>query len=89
MASVAGAVDRTVPDAMYFLMNGFIIETSNSAPGKGRSKLARWIGIAEAAADLIALLPGHSPSVVDRGPEVLERALRLGLKLGEFRRHRG
>lgn len=65
-------------------MNGFIIETDE---GTGPRKAALWIGVARSAAEMIAKLPGHSPSVVDRGPEVLTLALRLGLNLGEFRRH--
>ena len=65
-------------------MNGFIIEMDE---GTGRRKGAPWIGIARSAAELIAKLPGHSPSVVDRGPEVLALARGLGLNLGQFRRH--
>ena len=67
-------------------MNGFIIETTQDATAQDRRTATRWIGIAGSAADMIAMLPGYSPSVVDRGPEVLEHARLLGLKDGEFRK---
>ena len=66
-------------------MNGFIIETTEVATDTGRRKITRWIGIAISAADMISRLPGHSPSVVDRGPKVLTRARDIGLRGGEFR----
>lgn len=67
-------------------MNGYIIETNceNEEPYGGRKKV-RWIGIMQSAKDFIAVLPGHSPSVVDRGSAVLWRAQILGLSGGEFR----
>ena len=48
-------------------------------------KKVRWIGIMGSAKDLIAILPGESPSVVDRGSAVLWRAHALGLRAGEIR----
>jgi hypothetical protein len=69
-------------------MNGYIIETlCERLRSPGRLEAVRWIGVAKSAAGMIALLPGQNPSVVDRGPEVLKAAQRLGLSLGEFRRH--
>ena len=66
-------------------MDGFIIETTceGEGPQGGRRKV-RWIGIMQSAKDFIAVLPGHSPSAVDRGPGVLWRAHVLGLTDGEF-----
>ena len=68
-------------------MNGFIIETTGDGATGRQQKAARWIGIATSAADMIAQLPGHSPSVVDRGPEVLKLARNFGLSDGEFTRY--
>lgn len=66
-------------------MNGSIIETTceDEVRQIARRKV-RWIGIMGSAKDLIAALPGHSPSVVDRGPSVLWKARVLGLEDGEF-----
>ena len=67
-------------------MNGFIIETRfPDEKVRGGKRGVRWIGIAKSAKDMISLPPGHSPSVVDRGPGVLTRARLLGVKEGEFR----
>lgn len=65
-------------------MNGFIIEMTEDATGTTRRKTSQWIGIAYSASDMISRLPGHSPSVVDRGPEVMTLALDLGLIAGEI-----
>jgi hypothetical protein len=71
-------------------MNGFIIETwHEDAKARGGQRATRWIGIATSARDLIALLPGHSPSVVNRGPGVLARAHLLGVWDGAFQEFRG
>lgn len=68
-------------------MNGFIIETTcANEKARGGQEAFRWIGIRESARDMISALPGHSPSVVDRGPAVLEHARDLGLKDSEFQR---
>ncbi len=68
-------------------MNGFIIETTEHANSTRVRAAPLWIGIAASAADMIALLPGRKPSVVDRGPEVLKLARDRGLKAGEFTRY--
>jgi hypothetical protein len=71
-------------------MNGFIIETRfPDEKARGGQRAVQWIGIATSARDMIALLPGHSPSVVDRGPGILARARLLGVKVGEFREFLG
>lgn len=70
-------------------MNGFIIETRcENEKAHGGQETVRWIGIMPSAKDMISVLPGHSPSVVDRGPDVLAGARLLGLADGEFRRFR-
>ena len=67
-------------------MNGYIIETTSENEGRqGRRQKVRWIGIMGSVKDLIAILPGDHPSVLDRGSHVLWRAQTLGLRSGEFR----
>ena len=71
-------------------MNGFIIETKfPDERARSGQRGVRWIGIAKSAKDITALLPGHSPSVVDRGAGILARARVLGVKDGEFREFLG
>ena len=71
-------------------MNGFIIETiCEDRQARNGQKAVHWIGIMASAKDMIAALPGHSPSVVDRGRAVLAQARALGLKDGEYRQHDG
>jgi hypothetical protein len=71
-------------------MNGFIIETTCPDPKtRGGQRAIRWIGIMKSAKDMISALPGHSPSVVDRGPGVLARARLLGLRNGEVQEFNG
>jgi hypothetical protein len=67
-------------------MNGFIIEmTREDETARGGQVAERWIGISATARAMILKLPGERPSVVDRGPVVLARARRLGLRDGEVR----
>ncbi len=67
-------------------MNGFIIEvTREDETACGGQVAERWIGITATARAMILKLPGERPSVVDRGPVVLARARRLGLRDGEVR----
>lgn len=68
-------------------MNGYIVETI-CAHGDRQSgeEAVRWIGIFESAQNMIALLPGRRPSVVDRGPVVLARARSLGVRDHHFKR---
>ncbi|EYD75869.1 hypothetical protein Rumeso_02651 [Rubellimicrobium mesophilum DSM 19309] len=71
-------------------MNGFIIETRcEDAKARGGQRAIRWIGIMRSARDMIAVLPGHSPSVVDRGPGILARARFPGMQDGEFQEFSG
>ena len=66
-------------------MTGYIIETNCENEGRtALRKKVRWIGIMKSAKEFIAVLPGHSPSVVDRGSAVLWSARSLGLSDGEF-----
>ena len=70
-------------------MNGYIIETSHPREGARREQdPVYWIGIRSSAQSMISVLEGHSPSVVDRGPRVLEQARAMGLKNGEVRQLR-
>lgn len=67
-------------------MNGYIIEMSRPCEGDpSEQDLVYWIGIQASAQAMISALEGHSPSVVDRGPRVLERARAMGLKEGDIR----
>ena len=67
-------------------MDGFIIETKvPDTKARSGHRVVRWIGIMVSARGMIAVLPGHSPSVLDRGPGVLAGARLLGVKDGEFR----
>ena len=67
------------------IMNGYIIETTRENKSRpGGQESVRWIGVMRSARQMISVLSGHSPSVVDRGPGVLARARMLGLKEGEF-----
>ncbi len=67
-------------------MNGFIIETTRENERRPSGQEAvRWIGIRMSAKDIISVLPGRNPSVVDRGPGVLARVRLMGLKDGEVR----
>ena len=71
-------------------MNGFIIETKvPDEKARGGQRAVQWIGIAKSAKDMISLLSGHSPSVVDRGPGILARARLLGVRNGEVREFHG
>jgi hypothetical protein len=66
-------------------MNGYIIETTReNEKGTRGPQTVQWIGIRKSAKDMISVLPGHSPSVVDRGPGILVQARLLGLQDGEF-----
>ena len=66
-------------------MNRYIIETTRENEKRTlKPQTVHWIGIMKSAKDMILVLPGHSPSVVDRGPGVLVRARLLGLQDGEF-----
>ena len=67
-------------------MNGFIIETTHPNPRvMGGQEVTHWIGIKRSVLQMIEAVPGRKPSVVDRGPEVLQRALEMGLKPNEVR----
>lgn len=66
-------------------MNGYIIETTIPNEDMPRGEAVRWIGISPSAKAMIALLDGHSPSVVDRSHAVLLRAQFMGLRNGEVR----
>lgn len=71
-------------------MNGYIIETRcEDAKARGGQRAIRWIGIMRSAREMIAVLPGHSPSVVDRSPGVLARARLLGIQDGAFQEFSG
>ena len=70
---------------MLAYMNGYIIETTVSNEDIAHGEVVRWIGISHSAKSMIALLEGHSPSVVDRGSGVLARARSMGLKDSEIR----
>ena len=66
-------------------MNGYIIETRRENETRTRGpQTVQWIGIRKSAKDMISVLPGHSPSVVDRGAGILVQARLLGLQDGEF-----
>ena len=72
------------------VMNGFIIDTTcEDRQARNGRRAVYWIGIMASAKDMIATLPGHSPSVVDRGRAVLAQARALGLKDGEYLQHEG
>jgi hypothetical protein len=66
-------------------VNGYVVEMIEIR-GKVRHPM-RWIGIASSAAEMIAKLPGGSPSVVDRGQHVLAKARFIGLNLGDVQEH--
>ena len=66
-------------------MNGYLIETTRENEKRtAKPQTVQWIGIMKSAKDMISVLPGHSPSVVDRGPGILVQARLLGLQDGEF-----
>ena len=80
-------------------MNGYIIETRRSNKAAcGRTEILLWIGISASALMMLAIIKGHSASLVDHGPDALHRARAMGLQEGEVRqldgevwrrRHRG
>ncbi len=71
-------------------MNGYIIETrQDDDTARSGQRATQWIGIARSAREMISLLPGQSPSVVDRGPGVLARARFLGVQDGQFQEFHG
>jgi hypothetical protein len=71
-------------------MNGYIIETTcEDRYALHGQKAVQWIGIMASAKNMIAALPGHSPSVIDRGRVVLAEARAYGLKDGEFQKYDG
>jgi hypothetical protein len=71
-------------------MNGYIIETRcEDAKARGGQRAVRWIGIMPSATAMISVLPGHSPSVIDRGPGVLARARYYGLQDGQVQEFNG
>ena len=80
------SVARSALSAHAGDMEGFLIETSlkNEDALHGR-ELSRWIGVAPDARELLMLIEGRDPRIVESSPDVLARARALGLQDGEAR----